>query len=134
MRLSESQIKHGIMHSEQFVRDAAVRYFADSFSDDPTVMPLVIQAIETYRWDDAFGFSRNFADLAQTGDTLLWLIGELEKTSSPPEPEPETDGFRNLPAPEPRTPIIRQQRVGRNDACPCGSGRRYKRCCMGKDS
>ena len=23
-------------------------------------------------------------------------------------------------------------KIGRNDACPCGSGRKYKRCCVGK--
>ena len=29
--------------------------------------------------------------------------------------------------------ITRQgQRVGRNDACPCGSGRKYKQCCLRK--
>jgi preprotein translocase subunit SecA len=26
-------------------------------------------------------------------------------------------------------PIINQARVGRNDACPCGSGKKFKRCC-----
>ena len=24
------------------------------------------------------------------------------------------------------------RKVGRNDACPCGSGRKYKQCCAGK--
>lgn len=24
-------------------------------------------------------------------------------------------------------------RVGRNNPCPCGSGRKYKHCCLGKD-
>jgi len=24
-------------------------------------------------------------------------------------------------------------RVGRNDPCPCGSGRKYKQCCLAKD-
>src|SRR5258708_23050797 len=24
--------------------------------------------------------------------------------------------------------------VGRNDSCPCGSGKKYKRCCLGKDA
>jgi tetratricopeptide (TPR) repeat protein len=24
-------------------------------------------------------------------------------------------------------------KIGRNDPCPCGSGQKYKRCCMGKD-
>jgi uncharacterized protein YecA (UPF0149 family) len=23
--------------------------------------------------------------------------------------------------------------VGRNDPCPCGSGRKYKHCCLGRD-
>ena len=25
-------------------------------------------------------------------------------------------------------------KVGRNDACPCGSGRKYKRCCEAKET
>jgi len=28
----------------------------------------------------------------------------------------------------------RAQRVGRNDPCPCGSGKKYKRCCLNKVS
>ncbi len=28
----------------------------------------------------------------------------------------------------------RGQRVGRNDPCPCGSGRKYKQCCMRKNT
>ena len=28
------------------------------------------------------------------------------------------------------TPIVREEpKIGRNDACPCGSGRKYKKCC-----
>ena len=26
------------------------------------------------------------------------------------------------------------QKVGRNDPCPCGSGKKYKKCCMLKES
>lgn len=26
-----------------------------------------------------------------------------------------------------------QQKVGRNDPCPCGSGKKYKNCCMSKE-
>jgi len=33
-------------------------------------------------------------------------------------------------APAVRQPIVREEpKVGRNDACPCGSGRKYKKCC-----
>lgn len=27
----------------------------------------------------------------------------------------------------------KKQNVGRNDPCPCGSGKKYKKCCLGKD-
>jgi len=34
------------------------------------------------------------------------------------------------PAPAPAHPIVREEpKVGRNDPCPCGSGRKYKKCC-----
>ena len=34
----------------------------------------------------------------------------------------------------PRQPYRRvEPRVGRNDPCPCGSGKKYKKCHMGKD-
>ena len=33
----------------------------------------------------------------------------------------------------PREPVVRQlPKVGRNDPCPCGSGKKFKKCCMGK--
>ena len=28
---------------------------------------------------------------------------------------------------------VRRQKVGRNDPCPCGSGKKYKNCCLHKD-
>jgi preprotein translocase subunit SecA len=43
--------------------------------------------------------------------------------SAPPRPEPQTvEPIRNL-----------GQKVGRNDPCPCGSGKKFKNCC-GKSS
>jgi uncharacterized protein YecA (UPF0149 family) len=34
--------------------------------------------------------------------------------------------FRNT------VPIIAEPKIGRNEPCPCGSGKKYKKCC-GKD-
>jgi uncharacterized protein len=31
--------------------------------------------------------------------------------------------------PMPRSPFTSAQKIGRNDPCPCGSGKKYKRCC-----
>jgi uncharacterized protein YecA (UPF0149 family) len=31
--------------------------------------------------------------------------------------------------------VVRQgPKIGRNDPCPCGSGKKYKKCCLGKDA
>ncbi len=33
----------------------------------------------------------------------------------------------------PKAPVVREgSKIGRNDACPCGSGKKYKKCCEGK--
>ncbi|MBX7226596.1 MAG: SEC-C domain-containing protein [Chitinophagales bacterium] len=29
-----------------------------------------------------------------------------------------------------RKPITVAPKIGRNDSCPCGSGKKYKKCCM----
>lgn len=47
------------------------------------------------------------------------LALEMEETPPPP-PEPEE---------VPQTPITTGPRIGRNDDCPCGSGKKYKKCC-----
>jgi hypothetical protein len=31
-------------------------------------------------------------------------------------------------------PVRGQEKIGRNDPCPCGSGRKYKKCCLGKQA
>ena len=33
------------------------------------------------------------------------------------------------------TPWVRiNEKIGRNDPCPCGSGKKYKSCCLGKET
>ena len=32
-----------------------------------------------------------------------------------------------------KKPVVKTNKVGRNDPCPCGSGKKYKHCCLGKD-
>jgi preprotein translocase subunit SecA len=47
------------------------------------------------------------------------LVSELEKAA----PNGQT------PVPPPVAPITVAPKVGRNDPCPCGSGKKYKKCC-----
>ncbi len=77
MRLSEAKIKAAIQHPEQEVRLTALGYFADSYSSDESVMPLVIQAVERYGIEKAFRILRDAERLPQTDQTIDWLITEL---------------------------------------------------------
>jgi preprotein translocase subunit SecA len=53
--------------------------------------------------------------------------GDAESQPAPPKPE---NMHKNAQKQEPyRRPA---PKIGRNQACPCGSGKKYKRCCLGK--
>ena len=60
-----------------------MEYFTTAFNDDPSILPLVIEAIGAYGWDDAFGLFSPFTNLVQTKETFLWFVDELEKVGPP---------------------------------------------------
>jgi preprotein translocase subunit SecA len=70
-------------------------------------------------------------------ESRLFLIrGGLEAPPAPPMPSqtapPPPPGMAMGPEAEPpRTMPVRREgkKVGRNDPCPCGSGKKYKKCC-----
>ena len=76
MRLPAEKIKQAILHPDREVCDAAVYYFADAYSADPTIMPLVIQAFDRYGLD---AFSIYSFELVQTSDSIVWLMKEIER-------------------------------------------------------
>ena len=45
--------------------------------------------------------------------------------TAPPHPMPS----QAIPTPTPRRPVKKYAGTGRNEACPCGSGKKYKVCC-----
>jgi hypothetical protein len=61
-------------------------------------------------------------DLPDEAD-METALSSLERRSQPVEEEPSDCDTR----PE---PIRAAPRVGRNDPCPCGSGKKYKKCCL----
>jgi preprotein translocase subunit SecA len=47
---------------------------------------------------------------------------------------PSEEGFMNFASGEKRVvrtaqPVKKEKEPGRNDPCPCGSGKKYKKCC-----
>ena len=54
-----------------------------------------------------------------------------ECTTAPNEP----NVFSMHNSAQPQEPCRRPEpKIGRNDACPCGSGKKYKQCCLDKSA
>jgi hypothetical protein len=78
MRYPGDKIKQAILHSDIDIRDRGARYFAESFSTDTSLMPLLIQAMDTYgRRNDAYWLIEASKDSAQTAATIAWVLDQL---------------------------------------------------------
>lgn len=78
MRYPEDKIKEAILHPDIEIRDRAARYFAKSHSTDKSIMPLVIQAVETYgRQNETYQLIGASRGLPQTERSIAWVIDEL---------------------------------------------------------
>ena len=69
-------------------------------------------------------------------NTRMWILKghtpeelfEEERKHLQPLPKNERDGSVG------EQTVVKGEKVGRNDPCPCGSGKKYKKCCLGKES
>jgi hypothetical protein len=75
------------------------------------------------------------AFMARTDVVGMSLSPELP-TDTPTQLGRLLDGWRlELPMSVPRLPYVSaSMRAGRNDRCPCGSGKKFKKCCLGQAS
>ncbi len=78
--------------------------------------------LESCRWTCQWLIDQGAETVGHARALLLAEAGRLADLHGDP------DGLLK-PAPAPRAVGAK---VGRNDPCPCGSGRKYKRCCLGK--
>ncbi|MCU1295713.1 MAG: preprotein translocase subunit SecA [Bryobacterales bacterium] len=83
-RLSADTIKQGLLHSDVDVRFAALHYFAEAHSPDPSVMQVVIDALDRYGRTTAFRFLNPITLLTQSQSTVRWAVEELTGRSGRP--------------------------------------------------
>ncbi len=61
-------------------------------------------------------------------DTIKYLFHA--RIEAPPERKMAAEPIRaGLAGEEEKKPVQKTEKVGRNDPCPCGSGKKYKKCC-----
>ena len=73
--------------------------------------------------------------VAQHAEVEAWGSGGAAPEAPPQPPQPARAGqAAGAPAQKPAAqPVRAMPRVGRNDPCPCGSGKKYKKCHMPAD-
>jgi len=64
-------------------------------------------------------YQRENAELRETLDVMQTLV----------PPETEADSLLDDSEFEPAKPYVAPPKTGRNEPCPCGSGKKYKKCC-----
>lgn len=66
-------------------------------------------------------------DMTTEAGLAAFMMDYNRSLSSRPKPPSSLRGYDPLLVTK---PIVREQHVGRNDPCPCGSGKKYKKCCL----
>jgi hypothetical protein len=79
MRFPQENIRQFVLHSDPNFRRRVVWYFVDSSLPDPTIMPLVIQALEMFGRKETDDLIQLSPRLAQTEETAEWAIRELNR-------------------------------------------------------
>ena len=65
----------------------------------------------------------------QVDTVTLLLKSEVRKTPTKREEKRELQEGGGSEENRPSGTIVKGKKVGRNDPCPCGSGKKYKNCC-----
>jgi len=117
-----------------------------SSENDPTLNGLFISSLIHMKGREALpviqkALEANAVDLSIAGDLedVEIAMGLRQERSTPrPDYNPEHSELRaalkryieHVRA----EPKAQKGKIGRNDPCPCGSGKKYKKCCPGKGS
>ena len=85
--------------------------------------------VAMYRLQGADMFDQMVDDIKE--DTVRQIFAAMPRVQSTERVQvakPTSEGFAG-DKPIVRRPVVKAVKVGRNDPCPCGSGKKYKKCC-----
>ncbi|NKB70910.1 MAG: hypothetical protein GKR89_27890 [Candidatus Latescibacteria bacterium] len=106
--------------------------------NDPTLNGFLISNLVDLKAVDSLDTVRSAYKSERVDPSILGDIEDVEielgvrdsRSSPPPEFEWIFDGDNRAPD---NTTIIRAEtKIGRNEPCPCGSGKKFKKCCLNK--
>ena len=87
--------------------------------------------VAMYRLQGADMFDEMIVDIRES--TVRMILSVMPKPKEEIKrvqvANPLIEGFAGGKAPVRKAPVKKTEKVGRNDPCPCGSGKKYKKCC-----
>ena len=84
--------------------------------------------VSVFRIEGADIFDQMVDDIKEdTVRQILSVIPRIQATERVQVAKPTSEGHGGKPIV--RKPVVKVIKVGRNDPCPCGSGKKYKKCC-----
>ena len=90
--------------------------------------------VAMYRIEGANMFDEMIEDIRETTvRQILSVVPRIQSTERVQVAKPTTEGFADGKPAASKKPAV-SKKVGRNDPCPCGSGKKYKKCCGINDS
>ncbi|HTB05671.1 MAG TPA: SEC-C metal-binding domain-containing protein, partial [Bacteroidia bacterium] len=118
-------LRQSVQNAVYEQKDPLLIYKFESFELFKTMLIKVNKSITTFLLKSAI-FVNN---PNQIQEAQVLEPAEVEYETSRPNNEAATaQQGGEAPAPKPQQPAKAEKRVGRNDPCPCGSGKKYKNC------
>ncbi len=144
-----------IAHKHPEIWDSTVRFFRQLLQeeDDPELLGFLICDLSEFKDPDALEDIKSAFDKGLVDDFIIKMEDVNVTYSSPGESldyqrysadplehfNPQKFerlwkiSYENQRIPDRLKRMLKPEKIGRNDPCPCGSGKKYKKCCMKKD-
>ena len=117
-------VDHDVADLEGLERDARVPFEKKEHWKQEKLSRLISDTVSEMSWWAAFDAD----DQPKPSVSHQEPIGQASPFPGIESDEPEDNILEALPS----TGLRRGPKIGRNDPCPCGSGKKYKKCCLGK--
>jgi hypothetical protein len=97
-------------------------------NEDAQAIDLLVQALasagDCFDWD---AIVERLEELFERSGSVELLTAIVRQN---PRPTPATSPTSALSEPDVSARLEKATKIGRNDPCPCGSGKKYKKCCL----
>jgi preprotein translocase subunit SecA len=117
--LNIDHLKEGIGLRGYGQRDPLVEYKKESFDLFQEMMERIQDRVVKYLWKTEVVVEREGEEQE---------VQRVQRSMPPPKPKQQPMYFSSGDTSQPQTVKRKDAKVGRNDPCPCGSGKKYKKC------